>query len=97
MKSTVFIDCEIRNDGSVSDLGAVKENESFHSANKLEFANFVKSANFVCGHNIFRHDLKYIGNLFDQEKVVFIDTLCKHTFGFGCGPGRIDCFRIERN
>lgn len=75
MKSTVFIDCEIRNDGSVSDLGAVKENESFHSANKLEFANFVKDANFVCGHNIFRHDLKYIGNLFDQEKVVFIDTL----------------------
>lgn len=76
MDSIVFIDSEITSDGTVADLGAVKENAQFHSANKQEFRKFVKDVDFVCGHNIIHHDLKYIGDAFDSSNLVaYIDTL----------------------
>ena len=60
MESIVFIDSEITNEGAIADLGAAKETAQFHSANKQEFSEFVKGCDFVCGHNIIHHDLKYI-------------------------------------
>ena len=47
MESIVFIDSEITNEGVVADLGAVKETAQFHSANKLEFSNFVKNLPYM--------------------------------------------------
>ena len=76
--SIVFVDSEIDIKGEkIQDLGAVDYNASqFHSANKNEFSKFVGKYNFVCGHNIIHHDLKYISDLFyNKEKQIFIDTL----------------------
>ena len=76
MESIVFIDSEITNEGAIADLGAVKETTQFHSANKQEFSEFVKGSEFVCGHNIIHHDMKYIGELFDVKNAPnYIDTL----------------------
>ena len=76
MESIVFIDSEITNEGVTADLGAIKENKQFHSADKQDFSDFVKDIRFVCGHNIIHHDLKYIGELFDKNNTPdYIDTL----------------------
>ena len=78
MSSVVFIDSEITVDtGIIADLGAVKEDGAqFHAKSKQDFSDFVRASEFVCGHNIIHHDLKYIGDLFDSEKQPeFIDTL----------------------
>lgn len=76
METIVFIDSEITNEGVTVDLGAIKENKQFHSADKQDFSDFVKDIRFVCGHNIIHHDLKYIGELFDKNNTPdYIDTL----------------------
>ena len=67
MESIVFIDSEITNEGAIADLGAVKETAQFHSVSKHEFSEFVKGCDFVCGHNIIHHDLKYISGLFNED------------------------------
>lgn len=76
MESIVFVDSEITKDGAIADLGAIKDNAQFHSANKQKFSDFVNGTDFVCGHNIIHHDLKYIGELFNKDSsITFIDTL----------------------
>lgn len=78
MSSIVFIDSEISvEDKKILDLGAVKPDHSqFHSSSTQAFSAFVSDADFICGHNILAHDLKYIGKLMNQEKPPTpIDTL----------------------
>lgn len=89
MSSIVFIDSEISADtGAVLDLGATKPDHSqFHSASKKGFSNFVAGANFICGHNIVKHDLAYIGELFDEAAAPCpIDTLHLSPLLFPCRP-----------
>ncbi len=64
MSSIAWIDAEIEyGTGNIEDLGGIKENgASFRSASKQDLIAFLKETKFVCGHNIFRHDLKYIKN-----------------------------------
>lgn len=77
MKTPItFIDIEVEpNSGKILDFGAVKANgNSFHSHNLNEFLDFIQDTSFVCGHNIFGHDIIYferIGIKFPN----FIDTL----------------------
>lgn len=76
--SIVFVDSEVTMDGQkLVDLGAIKANdEQFHENNKKAFSQFLKGCEFVCGHNIIHHDLKYIGDLFDNTiEPIYIDTL----------------------
>jgi len=78
MGNIVFIDSEIQPDtGKILDLGVVKpDGASLHTASVREFTEFAAGADFVCGHNILKHDLKYVGKCFDGERPpVFIDTL----------------------
>ena len=78
MQSIVFIDSEIRVDnGTIADLGAVNsDNAQFHANDRQAFSKFVKGSDFVCGHNIIHHDLKYIRDLIDDEsQPEYIDTL----------------------
>ena len=76
MKSIVFIDAEISQDGKVLDLGAVKiNNDSIHTKSKGGFSDFVNGSDFICGHNIVKHDLKYIGDLIKTPNYIVIDTL----------------------
>lgn len=80
MNSIVFVDSEISPKSlKILDLGAVKPDGSkLHSSSQSEFSEFVIGTDFVCGHNIIAHDLKYIGKLieYDTGGIIPIDTLC---------------------
>jgi len=59
------------------DIGAVKGNgQEFHSNSPQDFAGFLRGNKYVCGHNIFKHDLKYLKNEIEGCGAEhFIDTL----------------------
>ncbi len=78
--SIAFVDTEIDyQTEQILDIGAVKNNgHSFHKNSVFEFIQFLKSTQFVCGHNILRHDIKYIGNALTHaaiNPINIIDTL----------------------
>jgi len=80
MNSITFFDIEVsRNSETISDIGSIKSNGlTFHSSSLVEFKNFISDSSFVCGHNIIKHDLKYIAktNLLETfKKKNIIDTL----------------------
>ena len=77
-KSIAFIDAEISASGTrVCDLGAFSEERgSFHSNNPKAFLDFIAEADFVCGHNILRHDLALLEKTADiRISARVIDTL----------------------
>lgn len=77
-KSVVFIDAEIGvDDHKIHDLGAMKDDRTyFHSASIRDFISFISGADFLCGHNIVHHDLKYIRAATEDDlQIMAIDTL----------------------
>lgn len=76
-KMIVFIDSEIDSDGRIADLGAVCENGAgFHSSSAEAFSEFIADAEFICGHNVIHHDMKYIlPVLKNPVSAGYIDTL----------------------
>jgi ATP-dependent DNA helicase RecQ len=62
MTSIVFIDTEIEPKSlKILDIGGVKDDGNpFHSNSINDFTTFLRGTKFVCGHNILKHDLKYI-------------------------------------
>jgi len=80
MNSIAFIDTEIEpKSGKILDIGAVKDDGNFfHSPSISDFTAFLRGADFICGHNIFNHDLKYIEKATNDAGVTtsnVIDTL----------------------
>ena len=78
VKAIVFIDSEIGiEDKKIKDLGAVKYNSApFHSPSVRAFSNYIADCDFICGHNIIHHDLKYIAPaLGNTIRSTVIDTL----------------------
>ena len=80
MKSIAFIDLEVQpNNGAILDLGGINESGSvFHSKRVSDMVGFVKEAEFLCGHNIIKHDMKYLQPKLDHAGVrcdKVIDTL----------------------
>jgi ATP-dependent DNA helicase RecQ len=80
MNTIAFIDTEVEpKSGKVLDIGSVKDNGvSFHKTSVSEFIQFLIGTQFVCGHNIFNHDIKYIGKALNSagiNSVNIIDTL----------------------
>lgn len=80
MNSIAFIDIEIEpKSRKILDIGSVKEDgNSFHKASVAEFIMFLKGTNYICGHNILNHDLKYINNALNEaelDSLSIIDTL----------------------
>jgi ATP-dependent DNA helicase RecQ len=80
MNSIVFVDTEIEpKSRKILDIGSVKDNgSSFHSSSVADFIVFLKGTQFICGHNIFNHDLKYIQNVVNDAGInpaTIIDTL----------------------
>ena len=83
MKSIVFIDTEIEPKArNILDIGSVKDNEaSFHEPSVVEFKQFLLGTEFVCGHNILNHDIKYVGKILHEANINsanIIDTLFRH-------------------
>lgn len=80
MKPITFFDTEIApKSKKILDLGSIKSDGSiFHSNVINDFADFLNGSDFLCGHNIFRHDLKYIQNCLSARgkgNLKYIDTL----------------------
>ena len=79
VKQVVFIDLEVgRDDLKIHDIGAVRNDGTpFHSNSFQSFKTFISDSEYLCGHNVLRHDLKYLqksGLNLSGFKV--IDTLC---------------------
>lgn len=80
MNSIAFIDTEIEpKSRKILDIGSVKNNgSSFHKSSVKEFTQFLNGTKFICGHNIFNHDIKYIGNALTDagiDAINIVDTL----------------------
>ena len=62
MNSIAFVDTEIDyKSRAILDIGSVREDGStFHSSFIPDFVTFLKGSKYVCGHNVFNHDLLYI-------------------------------------
>ena len=78
--SIAFIDTEIEPvSGKILDIGSVRgDGGLFHKVSLAEFISFLNGMQFVCGHNIFNHDLKFIGKALCDAEVNpanIIDTL----------------------
>lgn len=54
-----FIDTEVGlRDHKVHDIGAVRHDGLvYHGASKIELMKFLDGVDFLCGHNIIRHDV----------------------------------------
>lgn len=77
-KSIVFIDAEIGiEDKKIYDLGALKDDKTYlHSTSVNDFKKFIADSEFICGHNIINHDLKYLKSAInDKITAPVIDTL----------------------
>ena len=80
MKPITFFDIELDpKSKKILDIGGVKSDGNiFHSNSINSFANFLNNAGFICGHNIIRHDLKYIQkhlSSLGKNHLKYIDTL----------------------
>ncbi|MBN2286317.1 MAG: RecQ family ATP-dependent DNA helicase [Tissierellales bacterium] len=80
MRKITFIDTEVEpKSGRILDLGGAKLNgDTFHSSSNSDFVNFLKDSDFIGGHNILMHDLKYIGDFIKKAKIRedhIVDTL----------------------
>ncbi|MFC4874800.1 DEAD/DEAH box helicase [Negadavirga shengliensis] len=80
MNPIAFIDTEIEpKSGKILDIGSVKcDGSSFHKASVSEFLQFLTGTHFICGHNLFNHDIKYIGKVLHGVGISsenIIDTL----------------------
>ena len=61
-KSVVFFDTEIGiDDKKIHDIGAVRSDKgTLHTASVSDFCAFAADADFLCGHNVVHHDMKYL-------------------------------------
>lgn len=57
-----FVDVEVGvHDKKIHDIGAVRwDGAVYHAAGKPELMTFLKNVDFICGHNIIHHDVKYL-------------------------------------
>ncbi|MCQ2310131.1 MAG: RecQ family ATP-dependent DNA helicase [Paludibacteraceae bacterium] len=71
-----FIDIEVGvNDHKIHDIGAVRyDGAIYHSASRDGLLQFLEGVDYICGHNIIHHDIRY---LFGDKKCRWklVDTL----------------------
>ena len=91
MNLIAFIDTEIEPmSGKILDIGGITNDENiFHKPSLADFTNFIRGANFICGHNIIHHDLKYLGKALTEAGIHphnAIDTLYLSPLLFPTNP-----------
>lgn len=77
-RTIAFLDTEIDpKGGKILDIGCIKSDGNiFHKGSVTDLVQFINGSEYVCGHNIIHHDLKYIGKtLYDAGIKTAIDTL----------------------
>ena len=80
MTSITFVDTEIDpKNKRILDIGAIIGNGAeFHSNSVTDFIEFIRASKYICGHNIYNHDIKYIENAVIDAGISYeyvIDTL----------------------
>jgi ATP-dependent DNA helicase RecQ len=62
MNTIAFIDTEVSPESKkIVDIGGIKDDDAiFHSASIIDFTGFLDGVQFICGHNIINHDIRYI-------------------------------------
>lgn len=91
MKTIAFIDTEVEpKSGKILDIGSIRDNGArFHQTSLIEFIKFLDGSQFVCGHNIFNHDIKHIGKAVNEAGINaanIIDTLYLSPLIFPTNP-----------
>lgn len=85
MKNITFIDTEVSTETNrILDFGAVKINNAYkHTSSLSEFREFIKGEEYLCGHNVISHDMKFLYQSMgrgDYNGFLYfwnvIDTLC---------------------
>ena len=68
-REIVFIDTEVEYLGKkILDIGAVTgDGREFHNASLSEFSFFINGCKYICGHNIFNHDLKFLDDVISKR------------------------------
>ena len=89
--SIAFVDTEIESQSkTITDIGGIKTDGSqFHSASLKDFSLFIQGSNYICGHNILKHDIKYIGSAILENGLSgrhIIDTLYLSPLLFPTSP-----------
>ncbi|MBQ3587978.1 MAG: RecQ family ATP-dependent DNA helicase, partial [Oscillospiraceae bacterium] len=76
-KSIVFFDTEVGiDDKKIHDIGAVSSDRgAFRSTSIREFCAFISKSDFICGHNVVNHDIKYLKEYGANINATIIDTL----------------------
>lgn len=77
MNSIAFVDIEVEPiSKKILDIGSIKNNgNSFHSNSIADFIKFLNGTEFICGHNIYNHDLKYIENAVNDANINSSNTI----------------------
>ena len=105
-KRIIFFDTEIGvSDKKIRDIGAISRDKGdLRTGNITDFCTFVRDADFLCGQNIFDHDMKYLAPLINgriPKKLMgnIIDTLYWSPLMFPKKPyhrlGKEDKYRSE--
>mgnify|MGYP000012108253 CR=1 FL=1 len=77
-KAYVFVDLEVNpENGTILDMGAWRSDKtSWHGHSCAELDTFIAQSDFIIGHNILRHDLRYLeGKVNALSQLTPIDTL----------------------
>jgi len=90
MSKIVFFDTEINPETKqVLDIGAISDDGAkLHNPSPKIFRAFIKGHRYVCGHNIFAHDLQFMNEHIAAEipNYTAIDTLCLSPLLFPMRP-----------
>ena len=89
MRHIAFFDTETDPKSKrVLDIGGVREDGGqFRSGIPSGLVDFLKGSEYICGHNILNHDLKYIGDAVRQAGISeIIDTLYLSPLMFPARP-----------
>ncbi|WP_370391079.1 RecQ family ATP-dependent DNA helicase [uncultured Winogradskyella sp.] len=78
MQNILFLDIETNPKSKSIDYGAIYKGQELHERNTLRLEKWIKEAQYICGHNILKHDIpelkKKLGDTpFENKK--YIDTL----------------------
>ena len=89
MRTVSFFDLETDTTEEICDIGCVRWDDAvFHENSVTRFLHFIQPSEFIAGHNIINHDLKFIRK--QQETVDFghnaIDTLFLSPLLFSSRP-----------
>jgi len=79
MPTLAFLDTEVTSKNLIADIGCLtSEGKSYHGSSLIECMKILKGCDFVCGHNVIHHDLKYFKRALPTEGIPqenVIDTL----------------------